>query len=127
MAEVVVTAFRLEIVIGASFAWQFSWKSDDVLVPLPAGTTALCQVRPSLYDDDVLAQFMTTPVLPGDGLITLTDPGVTALSMEPEQTALLLPVNDAVFDIQYTFTTGEVLVKLGNGQGLLTIRGAVTQ
>ncbi len=124
MAE--VSALRLIIIAGASFSEVITWEIDNVLVPLPSGTTAEAKVRPQLYSDEVLVRFSTSPGV-DDGTIVLTDPGVTTLSLTPSQTALLAPITDAVFDIKYTFTGGQVIVKLDNGHGLVDIRSASTR
>jgi len=128
MAETTVSSIRLTILIGASFSESITWKdAAGVLVPFPGGTTAEAKVRPYLYSDDVLLFFTTTPVGPMDGLITLTSPGVTTLSMAAAKTALLQPVIGAIFDIRYTFAGPNVVVKLDNRQGFVDIRGVSTR
>lgn len=121
-----VSALTFTITIGASFSSQITWKDSlGALVPLPSGTICEAHVRPYLFSQDLLIRFSTTPG-PADGLITLTDPGVTQLSLSPAQTALLTPLTDAVIDLKYTFPDGRVVMKLDAGTGLVTIQGVVT-
>ena len=124
MAEVTVSSIRLSIIIGATYSTAITWRDEEgELVPLPTGTTAEAKVRPRLYSDEVLFRFTTTPVDATDGLIVLTDPGITTLSLTATKTALLLPfiITDAHFDIRYVFTTGRVEVKL-RGVGFVDIQ-----
>jgi len=126
MAEAIVPAIRLTIIIGESYADALTWKANNVPVPLPVGTTAEIKVRPKLMSSTVLARFSTAPGAT-DGLITLLDPGITGLSMSPANTALLTAANDAVFDIKYTFAGNNVVIKLANGRGRCDILTAVTR
>ena len=127
MAEQIVSALTITIVIGATFTESITWKdAAGTLVPLPLGTTAESKVRSSLYDEDVILRFATSPGA-GDGLIVLTSPGITTLSLTATQTALLQAITGAVFDIKYTFADGRVVVKLDQGQGLVEIREVVTR
>lgn len=126
MPEAIVPAIRLVIIKGASFREVLTWKSGGVLVPLPSGTTAEMKIRPKLLSDTVLARFSTSPGAT-DGLITLSDPGLTILTMEIANTALLTAAKDAVFDIRYVFAGNNVVIKLDNGQGICDIRTAATR
>lgn len=126
MTEQIVSALRLSILIGASYAETITWKSEGVLVPFPAGTTAEIKVRPTLASETVLLRFSTSPTAT-DGLLVLIDPGVLELSLTEEQTAELAPVCDAVFDIKYSFPTGQDVVKLTDGKGLVDIHLIVTR
>ena len=127
MAEQIVQALTMTIIIGATFTETITWKDTaGDLVPFPLGTTAESKVRSSLYDDDVIVRFASSPGV-GDGLIVLTDPGVTTLSLTAAQTVLLQAISGAVFDIKYTFADGRVLVKLDQGTGLVEIREVVTR
>ena len=129
MAEQIVQALTMTIIIGATFTETITWKdAAGTLVPLPLGTTAESKVRSSLYDDDVIVRFASSPGV-NDGLIVLTNPGVTTLSLTAAQTAQLQAITGAVFDIKYTFPTVPpgVVVKLDQGQGLVEIREAVTR
>lgn len=127
MAEpVVVYALKIIIIAGASFEETITWKVDDVLVPFPAGTEAEAKIRRTLAETTAVVTFSTSPTA-SQGLIVLTDPGVATLSLTPELTAPLIPMEEAVFDIKYIFPTGETIIKLTNGQGLVDIRAAVTR
>lgn len=131
MAETIVSAITLDIIIGATFETVITWMDEaETLVPLPPGTLAEAKVRPALSDDDVLCRFSTDPD-PSDGVLTLVDPGVTRFLMSAANTELLAPITDAVFDIKYTFEPGtpteRVIVKLAGGQGLVNIGAAVTR
>ena len=117
---------RLVIVNGASFSETITWTLDGTLVPLPVGTIAEAKVRESVESSVVLLRFSTSPGAT-DGSIVLSDPGVTTLSLTPAQTALLTPINDAVWDLKYTFATGVVIMKLTDGRGRVDILPAVTR
>jgi len=117
----------MTIVIGASFSESITWRdAAGVLVPLPGGTTAEAKVRPYLYSEEVILRFSTTPTPPNDGLITLTTPGVTTLSLTAAQTAALIPAIGLIFDLRYVFAGSNVVVKLDNRQGFVDIRGVST-
>lgn len=122
----VVHVLRLVIINGASFSETITWTSNGVLVPLPVGTIAEAKVRESVEATAVLFRFSTAPGAT-DGLITLSDPGVTTLSITPAKTALLTPILDAVFDIKYTFASGTVITKLTDGKGRVDILPVVTR
>jgi len=122
----VVHALRLVIVNGASFSETITWTSNGTLVALPVGTIAEAKVRESVESSIVLLRFSTAPGAT-DGLIVLSDPGVTTLSLTPAKTALLTPILDAVFDIKYTFAGGTVIMKLVDGKGRVDILPAVTR
>ena len=106
MAEQIVSALTMTIIIGATFTETITWTdAAGTLVPFPLGTTAESIVRSSLYDEDVIVRF-AFEFGPSDGLIVLTNPGVTTLSLTAAQTALLQAITGAVFDIKYTFSDG---------------------
>ena len=128
MSETTVSAIRMVIQIGSTFSEVITWRdAAGVLVPLPGGTTAEAKVRPYLYSDEVILRFSTTPTPPNDGLITLTSPGVTTLSLTSAQTAVLTPAIGLVFDLRYVFAGPNVVVKLDNRQGFVDIRGVSTR
>lgn len=129
MRATTVSALRLIIRCGASFLETITWKdAAGVLMPFPVGTEAEVKVRPVLASVTVLLRFSTDPG-PTDGLIVLTNPGVTTLSLTAAQTAALEPTTNAVFDIKYTFPGSPpvVVFKLNDGQGLVDIQQVVTR
>jgi len=127
VAETVVSSIVLEIFIGASFTTEIIWRDENGdLVPLPSGTIVEATVRPRLYSEEVLCRFSTDPET-DEGNIDLTDPGVTTLTMTPENTVLLSPITGAVFDLRYEFAGGIIIPKLTQGTGLVNIRMLATR
>lgn len=76
-------------------------------IPLPAGTTAVLEVRENQNDDTPIIALTET-----DG-ITLTDPGMIDFVFTDEQTILLNPATKYYYDLRVTISSEVTTVMYG--------------